>query len=84
MKPKYGSFADFLAAHARGEVNRDKLSLICWSGSCKVTIEQDGEPIVLPGGYDDVGESTVLVECGTAEEFAFDVIAALGGKGRMA
>lgn len=84
MKPKYTTFADFLSAHARGEVQIDKLNLICWSGSGKVTIEQEGEPIVLPSGYDDVGESTVLLECETAEEFAFDVIAALGGKGLMA
>lgn len=84
MKPKYDSFAEFLAAHARGEVDLDKLNLICWSGSCAVTIEQDGEPIVLPGGYDDVGESTLLFKSETAEQFAFDVIEALGGEGRMA
>jgi len=82
--PKYADFAEFLAAYQRGEVLQDKLRLACWSGSCAVTIEQEGDPIVLPGGYDDVGESTLLVRADTAEQFAFDVIAAFGGEGRMA
>jgi hypothetical protein len=75
-KPKYNSFVDFLAAHMRGEVTIDRLSLICWSGSGSVTIE------LSPDEPNDNAE--VLVKAGTAEEFAFDVIEALGGEGRMA
>jgi hypothetical protein len=84
MKPKYDTFADFLAAHARGEVDRDRLNLICWSGSCAVTIEQDGQARAFPDRNDETDESTVLFKSETAEQFAFDVIEALGGEGRMA
>ena len=76
MKQRFASFAEFLAAHGRGEIDRDKLELICWSGSNSVTIQLQPD--------DPNDDAEVLVKAGTAEIFAITVIEALGGEGRMA
>lgn len=83
--PAFDSFAELLAAHARGELRRERLRLVSWSSSCAVTIEEDGDPIFDADGDEvDREEGRLLLRCDAPDLFAIEVIEALGGKGMLA
>jgi hypothetical protein len=75
--PRFPTLADFLAAHARGEVSREA-SVVCSTMSGAVEIvapTTDGDGLRL---------AELLFRAPTAETFVVDFATALGMKGRIA
>ena len=68
MNPRYPTFARFLEALQRGDIDRSNVHLVAFTGSCHVKALQRVTP----------DDDEVLYEGETLETFLIDVGAALG------
>ncbi len=83
-KFRFTTLADFMVAHALGEVPKEA-HLICWTGSCTVEIlcpVGDLSDDDIANG-DDTRAQEVLFRAGSADEFALEFAETLGLEGTI-